>query len=365
MALTDVDLRQFLVRLATAMLWVFLACSLTLNAFLLSVGSTPNEIVSSQSSSQSSIARSLERWGYGVVRRPIAVTPQNVPSTVQVPPVSSYEAPSGMLPHLTDELPLYRDPGVMLSPNEMTRLWSDLGIAFPPEEYVLQPTLMTWKSGDQSLLFTVDAAKRVMRITNVNTSTEVSAERLPDETLIDFATDHLKAFKIAASSMGAPSLRSLEDGGQVIVSYAKRWQLLPLLNEKAEEVMGAEVRMNATNGSLVDMRLNILHPDILTVSDYPTASAEDLLQAFSSGGLAPIPQLPTGKAVAVSYTSMEGVFLLINGDKNHPSYIVPGIRANWIMEQLCKDCSPVLYSTVIPALDQKQFQWHLTPDPSP
>lgn len=357
MALTDVDLRQFLLRITQAMLWVVLACSLALNGFLLVADNTGTSPFSTGDDTQDA-SLTIERWGYGVVEREFAVSEQIVLKGIQIPPVRAYTVDASSLPHLTDELPLYRDQGVTMSDEEMNHLWSSLGIAFPYEQYSLRPSVMVWDSGDGKYRFTLDAVHRALRITNFSDEEPLTpTEKIGDTTFIDIASDQLRSFHIDPAVYGEPKVvRSTDDTG-VYVFFPKLWNLLPLLTDRGTVVNGAEVRLDEETGKFLDVRLDLYDPATLTVSDYPTASAEDLVLALQSGGLLPLPSTPTNRAVTVSYTSIDPVYLLRTGDASNPTYVVPGVQANWIMDQTCKNCTPVLYSTVVPALSQSQFVW--------
>jgi len=354
MALTDVDLLRFLRRSGAIVAGALLVCSLALNAFFLI-----SPLVERKELDRVPVSdhpeRTPGRWAFGVVRLPFFSFEQTLPKGTAVRPVSSYTVPNGMVPHLIDEMPLYRDQGLSLKEQNMEELWKIFGAPFDWKEYSLLPSLLVFDSGDSQYRFTIDTVNRVMRISDLGFSLIDSADILSDQTVIDLGIDILRKFHTDPTNFGEPLLT--RENGTVWARWPMRWNLLPLLDEQGKTVYGAEVHLSEKSGQLIDVRLNLLDPADLTVSDYPAASEEVLLESLQFGGLLSLPSLPVKQAEVVSYTSIDPIFILRQRDANHPLYVVPALRASWISEQTCKNCAPILFSTFVPALSEKQFVW--------
>lgn len=364
MALTDVDLRGFLRRFSLAMLWVLLAFSVTLNAFLLvTLNSAPPQPDASDSEEQASSSL-LSRWAFGDVRRVFPIEEQVPREGIQVLPVSGYTVPDGLLPPLRDEMPLYRDQGVQTGEGMLSALWQQLGIPFSPEQHSLYPTLLTWKSADHMTQFTLDPVRRVVRISDLRPHPLPFEVQLTEEALIALAEDALKTWNVDRTTLGEPVLKRDDGAADLWVRWPKLWHQAPLLDAQGNAVNGAEVRMDIGSGHIHDVRLVLLSPETLTVSDYPAASRESLVTALQAGGLRPLPRTPENQAKPVSYSSMDLIYILRTGDEQHPTYVVPAVRASWISEQTCADCASVLFSTYVPALSEEKFKWVVSPPES-
>jgi len=345
--LTDADLRRFFWRNLRVLVVALFACSVALNVFLL----LPRPTIDLTTDEEGEIASSLTlgRWAFGVVHRPIATTEQRAPGTGSVLPVSRYKIPDGMIPTLSDEMALYRDQGTAMTQDSATEMLRALHVPFDLTPLALAPTSVMWGSPDKRYLASFDIASRTLAIRDTRTK---ELQEIPaDDTLtVDLAKDFLAGLKISIPS-GDPEI------GTASVRWPKKWLGMPMIDVTGKTVYEAVVDVDRNTHSAYRVALNLFTPSALAVSDYPVADHNDLQRFFGSGGLLPLPREPAQDARETSFTSMEKVYVLVAGTVEHPTYVLPAIRAYWISEQTCRNCSPILFSTFVPALDQEQFTW--------
>jgi len=125
---------------------------------------------------------------------------------------------------------------------------------------------------------------------------------------------------------------------------------VPLLDLDAEPVPAVQVQVGRLSRKALSMTLTLLQPDRMTLSAYPKASKDVVAASLKEGGLLPIAKDVKGTKTDAVYSSLAPAFVLLVGDRQNPTYIVPVLLAEFRQGRITG-------RTFVPSLSPEQFLW--------
>jgi hypothetical protein len=201
--------------------------------------------------------------------------------------------------------------------------------------------------------------RRILTVT-VKSSSPAPAQttRADDAEVIAIAKQFASSIGIDASVLGTPVVVERTDGTpKTIVTWNAIFAGYPLYDVSMKPVPSLEIQVGRVSHRPVVAWVNLLRPDLLTRSEYPSASRDFIGARLGSGGFLPVAKDLPGKAASVTYAGAVLGYVVQPADAEYPLYIIPVVRASWLAELGCKGCVPQEVSTFVPALDAKTFSW--------
>lgn len=301
---------------------------------------------------------------YGRVDRGFAVRIQQTVGTSAVLPVSGYALSADILPKLSAALPLFRDQGIPADAGHMSALLKKMGLPLPWESLGLLPLQEKWRSADRTMEFVLDLEKRSLTVAVLGSFGPSPEGRADDAVTIAIADRFISQFTIDRAGFRAPYIvEKVPEGGgpsRTYVVWAMSFNGLPLIDTYGQPVPAAQVQVGRLSRRALSATFTLLSADSLTRSAYPRASTEQLRKGFLSGGVLPAPKAARGVNSVANFVASQEVYVLLPADKEHPTYVVPGIYAVW-MQPACDGCGLMPVPTFLPSLDPEQFRWFAAP----
>ena len=291
---------------------------------------------------------------YGQVQRGFAVKSVATSGTSALLPVHEYLIPDGMVPPLTGALPLYRDQGVPLDESEIQRIFDRLGVTLHWQNLQLLPVLSRWRSADRSMEIALDIEKRALTITRTGSFSPAPEGRATDDATIAIAREFAMSLGIDPAIYGHPAIveRATEAGGalRTYVVWPMIFSGVPLLDADAESVPAVQVQVGRLSRKALSITVTLLQPDRMSKSAYPRSLKDAVDGSLRVGGMLPISTELKGAKTDVVYTSIAPSFVLLLGDREYPTYIVPTLLVEYTQ-------GTVKGKTFVPALSSDQFMW--------
>ncbi len=297
----------------------------------------------------------LEPLAFGDVQRGFPPRTQKISAENILQPVDHYIVPDGIVPPLSGAaLPLFRDQGVPLDEDAVRRTFDRLGVSIHWQDLQMLPTLERWRTADRTMELALDIAKRALTITRVGAFSPSAEGRANDEEAIAIARDFSVSLGIDPVSFGAPRIieRSTELSGptKTYVVWPMTFKDVPLLDIDAEPVPAVQVQVGRLSRKALSMTVTLLRPDRMSLSAYPRASKDNVIASLREGGLLPVSKDLKGAKKDVVFTSLEPSYVLLLGDHDYPTYIVPALLAHFTQET-------VSGRTFVPAISPDRFLW--------
>ncbi len=348
--------------------------SVGLFVFLLSVGANVFFLATratSDSSVQCSVSSPMDETPllmgpktFGRVMRGFPSKTVRMSGTSALLPVVSYIIPEGMMPPLNRELPLFRDQGVPLDESEVQRIFSRLGVTLAWKDLRLLPTLERWRTSDRTMEIALDIEKRALTVTRSGAFSPSTEGRAGDSAVIAIAREFAATLGINLVQSSVPHIveRSTEPGGisKTYVIWPMIFKDVPLLDTDAQPVPAVQVQVGRLSRKALSMTVTLLQPDRMSLSAYPSSSKDLVTASLAAGGFIPIANDLSGNKTDVVYTSITPSYVLLLGDREFPTYIVPTLLAEFRQ-------GAVSGRTFVPALSPDHFLWrpHLKVVPVP
>ncbi len=346
----------------------FLLLSLAANTFFISIqrGVLPIAVQTSSSSSLVSDPVVLQPIAFGLVSRPIAMHPRILDgSGAPMPGIASYALPAD-IQALPETFPLLRDQGIPFDLSGFGRFFSTVGIPVDSQKFQLLPETYVFKSADGSLRVSFSASSRTLTVTRLQLPQPMTfVSRADNAEVLALATTFVQSFGISPSIYGAAKITDVPGvGGQpgkTIVTWALNIASVPVVGLDGLPVPAISVQVGRVSHRAIGMTMTLLSPNQLVSSTYPTASLASMARLFASGGLLPAPY--DARGLAVTYSNVALVYLLLPQDGNYSTYLVPVMRAFYSVQKDCADTCQT-YATFVPAIDLKNFEWQVKPAPA-
>lgn len=291
---------------------------------------------------------------FGRVLRGFPVKTVSASGTSALLPVSSYVVPPKFIPSLTGELPLFRDQGVPLEEAEVQRIFDRLGVTLDWQNLRLLPILQRWRSADRTIEIALDIEKRSLTVTRLGSFGPSDDGRADDLHVLAIAREFAVTLGIDVSVFGKPQIveRVTEEGGssRTYVVWPMLFQNVPLLDPDTKPVPGLQIQVGRLSGKALSMTVTLLKPDRMTLSAYPSTSKEAAQASLAIGGLLPIAADLAGEKTDVVYTAIKPSYVLLLGDREYPTYIIPTLLAEYRQ-------GSVSGTTFVPALSAEHFLW--------
>ncbi len=269
-------------------------------------------------------------------------------------PVASYVLPDGMVPQTSGALPLFRDQGVPLDESEVQRIFDRLGVTLGWRDLQLLPLQQRWRTADRLMEIALDIEKRALTITRTGSFSPSAEGRASDDATVAIAREFSMSLGIDPVSYGTPKIveRSTEPGGplKTYVIWPMIFNGVPLLDADAQSVPAVQVQVGRLSRKALSMTVTLLRPDRMSQSAYPWAPKPAIVASLQAGGLLPIAKDTKGTKTDVVYTSLTPSFVLLLGDREFPTYIVPTLLVEFKQGN-------VTGKTFVPALSETQFLW--------
>lgn len=362
MQLTSEDRLKFYKRTALSAGMFVLLFSFGLNVFLFLTRVPPTHIEIPQEPLEDGLLPGA--LAYGVVERGFPVRTQSVSGTSAVIPVSSYVLPKEMLPELPSALALFRDQGMRADDAHMKRLLEKMRIPLQIQDLGLLPVSEKWRSADRTMDFIFDAEKRSLTVSVLGAFSASDEGRADDIETIAIADRFISQFNIDRSAFRQPYIveKTSDTGGpsKTYVVWAMSFNGLPLIDSYGQPVPGAQVQVGRLSRKALSATFTLLSADSLTRSAYPRAESDELTKGLLSGGLLPAPKAAKGVKSVATYAGTQQVYILFPADKEHPTYVVPGLYAVWL-QPACKDCGLMPVPTFVPTISDENFRWYIPP----
>lgn len=295
---------------------------------------------------------------YGQVQRGFIPRSQKTSGSSALLPVGSYIVPDGLVPQTSGALPLFRDQGVPLDESEVERIFSRLGVTLGWKDLQLLPTQQKWRTADRLMEVSLDIEKRALTVTR-NGSFSPSAEgRASDDAAVAIAREFAMSLGIDPASYGAPKIveRATEPGGplKTYVIWPMIFNAVPLLDTDAQSVPAVQIQVGRLSRKALSMTVTLLRPDRMSQSAYPWAPKTAIITSLQAGGLLPVATDTKGTKTDVVFTSLDPSYVLLLGDREYPTYIVPTLLVEFKQGN-------VTGRTFVPALSETQFLWRPAP----
>lgn len=269
-------------------------------------------------------------------------------------PVASYVLPDGMVPQTSGALPLFRDQGVPLDESEVQRVFDRLGVTLGWRDLQLLPLQQRWRTADRLMEIALDIEKRALTVTRTGSFSPSAEGRASDDATIAIAREFSMSLGIDPVSYGTPKIveRSTEPGGplKTYVIWPMIFNGVPLLDAEAQSVPAVQVQVGRLSRKALSMTVTLLRPDRMSQSAYPWVPKPAIIASLQAGGLLPIAKDAKGTKTDVVYTSLAPSFVLLLGDREFPTYIVPTLLVEFKQGN-------VTGRTFVPALSESQFLW--------
>lgn len=295
---------------------------------------------------------------YGQVQRGFPVKSVVASGTSALLPPAAYVIPDGMVPQVSGALPLYRDQGVPLDESEVQRIFDRLGVTFHWKDLQLLPTLEKWRSADRTMDVTLDIEKRALTVTRTGAFSPSPEGRAGDDTVVAIAREFADSFGVDITPYGDPRIeeRATEPGGplKTYVVWPMLFAGVPLLDIDAKPVPSVQIQVGRLSRKALSMTVTLLKNDRMSQSAYPRTSRESIIASLGAGGLLPLSSTLPGKKTDVVYTGLTQSYVLLLGDREFTTYIVPTVLADYIQ-------AGVRGRTFVPAISPDQFFWHPMP----
>lgn len=296
----------------------------------------------------------LEPLAFGDVQRGFPVRTQNMSGEKTLQPAGQYVVPDGLVPPLSGALPLFRDQGVPLDDDAVKRTFDRLGVAIQWHDLQMLPTLERWRTADRTMELALDIEKRALTITRVGAFSPSSEGPADDEAAIAIAREFAVSLGIDPVSFGSPRLveRSTEPTGptKTYVVWPMIFNGVPLLDTDAEPVPAVQVQVGRLSRKALSMTVTLLRPDRMSLSAYPRSSKDQVIASLKEGGFLSLAKDLKGTKKDVVFTSLDPSYVLLLGDHNYPTYIVPTLLAHFTQGTLSG-------RTFVPALSPDRFLW--------
>ncbi len=299
---------------------------------------------------------------FGAIVRPQAAASKF--HQLAVPGTYAYTLADGLLPTLPSAMTLYRDQGLLLDDDILSRLFAGAGSM--PRTMQMLPLSMEFETPDGTRTVSLNIARReaVIRLPQTSMETDPKGDLRPDDQVISAAAGFALAAGIDAASYDAPSV--VRGSGSATTSkipagYAEvRWPLklgpYPVLDQYGKPAFGMIALVNARSGRAVQLTVRLFSPESLAASEYPSAPAVSISSSLLAGGLTPI-RSSAGKKFEIPISSASLAYVLWESDATHPSYLIPAVVASADVALNCKGCQPWHWVTYVPALDPATFSW--------
>ncbi len=345
-----------------------LLLSLAANAFFISTqhGGVLTAVPTSSSSSAAFDPVVLQPVAFGLVSRPIAMHPRLLDgSGAPMSGIASYALPPGTSP-LPENFPLLRDQGIPFDLSAFAPFFRAVGIPVDPLKFQLLPETYTFKSADGSLRVSFSASSRTLIVTRLQLPQPMtSVSKADNAEALALASTFVQSFGITPSLYGAGKVIDVpgvgDQPGKTVVTWALNIASVPVVGLDGLPVPAISVQVGRVSHRAIGMTMTLLSPYQLVSSMYPTASFASMSHLIGSGGLLAAPYDPNG--LAITYSNVGLVYLLLPQDGNYSTYLVPVVRAFYSVQKDCGDKCQT-YPTLMPALDPKNFEWQVKPAPT-
>ncbi len=298
----------------------------------------------------------LRPLSYGQVQRGFARKTQKSSGTYALLPVSSYIVPETLTPPTGAAMLLFRDQGIPLDDSEVQRMFDRIGVTLRWQELQLLPTLQRWRTADRTLDIALDIHKRVLTVRRLGSFGLSPEGPASDADTIVLARAFAMSLGIDPAPFGDPRIteRGTEAGGalKTYVVWPMMFKNLPLLDTNTQPLAALEVQVGRLSRTALSMTVTLLNPDTMSKSAYPRATKEEVFTSLASGGLLSLTNDLKGTKTDVVYTSLTPSYVLLPGDGEFPTYIVPILLAEFTQGK-------VRGRTFVPALSADQFLWDL------
>jgi hypothetical protein len=228
------------------------------------------------------------------------------------------------------------------------------------EDLQLLPTLEKWRSADRTMDVTLDIEKRALTVTRTGAFSPSPEGRAGDDTVVAIARDFADSFGVDVAPYGDPRIeeRATEPGGplKTYVVWPMLFSGVPLLDIDAKPVPSVQIQVGRLSRKALSMTVTLLRNDRMSQSAYPRTSRESIVASLGAGGLLPLSSSLPGKKTDVVYTGLTQSYVLLLGDREFTTYIVPTVLADYIQ-------AGVRGRTFVPAISPDQFFWHPTVKP--
>ncbi len=291
---------------------------------------------------------------YGQVQRGFARKTQKASGTQALLPVSSYVIPKDLVTAPSGAMLLFRDQGIPLDESEVQRIFDRLGVTLHWQGLQLLPTLERWRTADRAFDIALDIERRALTITRVGAFSPAADGPADDDATVAIARAFADSLGIVVPA-GQPRIfeRAAEAGGplKTYVVWPMIFHNVPLLDAEAQPVPALQIQVGRLSRKALSMTVTLLDPEHMSKSAYPRASKDVLSASLADGGLLPFSKDLKGKKTTVTYTSLTSAYVLLLGDREYPTYIVPAFLAEFTQGQ-------VSGRTFVPALSAEQFLWY-------
>lgn len=291
---------------------------------------------------------------YGQVQRGFPVKSVRTSGTRALLPVNSYVIPDRLVPPLTGALPLYRDQGVPLDESEIQRIFDRLGVTLHWQGLQLLPVLSRWRTADRGMEVALDIEKRALTITRMGAFSPAPEGRATDDATIAIAREFAMSLGIDPAVYGDPTIveRATEAGGalRTYVVWPMIFSEVPLLDTNGESVPAVQVQVGRLARRALSMTVTLLRPDRMSLSAYPRSTKDEVDGSLRVGGMLPVASDLQGTRTDVVFTSIAPSYVLLLGDREYPTYIVPTLLVEYTQ-------GTVRGKTFVPALSAEHFLW--------
>jgi len=291
---------------------------------------------------------------FGQVQRGFVPKFQKASGSSAFLPVASYVLPDTLVPQTSGALPLFRDQGVPLDESEVQRIFERLGVTLGWRDLQLLPTQQRWRTADRLMEIALDIEKRALTVTRTGSFSPSIEGRAGDDATVAIAREFSMSLGIDPAQYGTPKIveRSTEPGGplKTYVIWPMIFNGVSLLDADAQPVPAVQVQVGRLSRKALSMTVTLLRPDRMSKSAYPWSPKAAIVASLQEGGLLPIAKDTKGTKTNVVFTSLTPSYVLLLGDREYPTYIVPTLLVEFMQGN-------VTGRTFVPALSEAQFLW--------
>ncbi len=345
---------SFLSRVLLPVASFVLLLSIAGNVFLIATRASERDSDDALFDAPSSSAASLGPKAFGTVVRPVTFVPVTVDSSGAVlTPVGRYVLSDTLLPAIEPELPIFRDQGMEVDTQYLSRLFRSLRAPIDPVKMQLLADTYTFRSADSTLKISLSLPTRTLTVTrNLQAERTTPPERADDAEVLALAKTFAATLSIDLTSFGEPRITETKAVGDQPRKTFVTWPMtvagMPVVDVEGQIVPALSMQIGRVSHRAINATLSLLSSDVLASSLYPAMSAQMVGVKLSSGGLLPLPSGPEGHEV--TYDKAEIVYLLLPQDAEYPTYLIPTIRASFISGGRA-------FTTLVPLPDRTGFDW--------
>lgn len=340
---------SFLSRMIVPAALFVLLLSLAANVFFFATRiPVTNSFVPSSSDSSSFLPSSLGSVAFGDI---VLSIPTHAVVGSGSLGVKKYVLPDGILPKISESLPLYRDQGVQIDESFLKTLFASMHAPIDPATIGMLSDTYTFKSADGALSMTLSLPTRTLTIIRPLVSgMPIPPEKADDTEVFALAKTFAATLGIDVSLLPAPIITETPATSSQPKKTFVVWPLLidsfPVIDQDGAAVPAVKMQIGRVAHRAISVTLTLLSPDVLAHSQYPTLSSDMLTAKLRSGGLLSMPKSPEGETV--TYHDAKIAYLLLPQNGVHPTYLLPVMNVAYLFHAKW-------FSTFVPLLDPQHF----------